>query len=84
MQDLDDDGVKFGNVTDLNDNDLINTADEEEDVNVRCGGHKEEDSCDLRHGMFYALRDIGKGEELFTNYYGDFVSPSHSWGKMGL
>ena len=44
VQDLDDDGVKFGNVTDLNDNNLINTANEEEDVNVRCGGHKEEDS----------------------------------------
>ena len=81
MQDLDDDGVKFGIAVDLNDNNLINTADEEEDVNVRCGGHRED--CDLRHGMFYASRSIRKGEELVTDY-GDFVSPSHTWDEMGL
>jgi hypothetical protein len=83
MQDLDDNGVKFGIAVDLNDNNLINTADDEEDVNVRCGGHEEDDSCDLRHGMFYASRSIRKGEELVTDY-GDFVSPSHTWDEMGL
>ena len=84
IHDLDDEGVKFGIGVDLNDNNLINTSDEEKDVNVRCGTHGEEDSCDtLRDGMFYASRDIRKGEELVADY-GDFVSPSHTWEELGL
>ena len=83
IEDLDDDGVKFGIAVDLNDNNLINTADAKGDVNVRCGTPGEEDSCDMRNGMFYASRYIRKGEELVTDY-DDFVSPSHTWEDLGL
>ncbi|KAL7499662.1 hypothetical protein ACHAWT_007289 [Skeletonema menzelii] len=80
MEDLDDDGVKFGIAVDLSDSNLVNTADEEEDVNVRCGELGKEDSCDM---TFYATRYIRKGEELVTDY-DDFVSPSHTFDEMGL
>jgi hypothetical protein len=85
IQDLDDEGEMFGVVGDLNDNNLLNTADHDEDVNVRCGTPGEEDSCDVTsiNVTFYAERDIRKGEELLGSY-GDFVSYYHSWEDLGL
>jgi len=80
VQDLDQEGTTFGVVCDLNDNNLLNNADDEEDANVRCGG--EEDICGVTSGTFYAVRDIDKGEEIL-GWYGDFVS-YHPWAELGL
>lgn len=80
VQDLDREGTTFGVVCDLNDNNLLNNAGEEEDANVRCGG--EEDICGVTSGTFYAVRDIDKGEEIL-GWYGDFVS-YHPWAELGL
>ena len=83
MQDLDDEGLKFGIVVDLNDNNLLNRADEKGEANVRCGKHStEEDGCDMKDLTFYASRDISRGEELL-GVYDDFVS-SHSRLEIGL
>ncbi len=81
IQDLDDEGLKFGIVVDLNDNNLLNSADEIWDANVRCGKNIEDD-CDMKELTFYASRNISRGEELL-GVYSDFVS-SHSRHEMGL
>ena len=76
MEDLDADKTKSGIVTDLDDNNLMNEPDEDEDVNVMCGSHGEEDSCDY----LYASRTIRKGEELVTDYNG--FEASYWWNEM--
>lgn len=82
LQDLDNDGEKFGIVVDLNDNNLLNNEDEETSANLYCGTPGEEGSC-LKTLQFYAAKDIAQGTEL-VGAYSDFVSSEATWEEFDL
>ncbi len=100
MQDLDDEGLKFGMVVDLNDNNLLNTQDENEEANVMCGAPPVTGLVSWLmwpHSLFYGKEEDGCDMKNLTFYasrdirkgeelLGDYedFESSHSWDEMGL